>query len=1536
MHKGIKILAKVIATVLLLLIFLPFSLALLLQIPRVQTLAAGAAMEWASEKLGVEVGIDRLRVGFFNRVEVEGFYVEDYERDTLLFASHAEVSVARLGLFGEGIVFGEALVRDAKFHLRETPRGEMNVKEVVDRMRPAVRKEKKNPLVLRFRNLQAEGLEFWLKRNEPPRYDTGIDWADMRLKDLWGHLSDFTIRGGEISTTIDHLSGWEQSGFRLNNLAGTLLVGDGLIAMNGVEIQTDLSDIHMPTFSLSGDGWEDYKYFIDYVVMEAQVEDSSLSTDDVAYFAPTLGDWHLAGSAINLDVSGTVADLKGRIHSLRTRGGSTLRADLRMKGLPRVDRTRFDIRLHSLRTTAADGSRIARSVVGANLSPSLVKMLSRLGGMELSGRFAGRLSDFSAHLLAATGVGLLRAEATMSRNLRDYDLEAEASTRGFDAGRLLAIKDLGEVSLSASARGSLSSKGPNLAVEADIPQLIFKEVVYDSLRLTGTLKEQLYTGHLVSDKEPLQLTLDASADLSGAKPRYQADLNLRRADLAAMRLNERDSVSVLSLDLVGDLSATGINDLSGAVEILDARYRYNDSLITAPKLRIEALHTRRSHALHLHSPFTDASFNASQGYKEAFLTLKRSLSRYLPNLYPSSVADQAVDTTLRRDDYSSVELRVKRISPLTQAILPGLEVADNTRIHLLHIPASGRLTLDLHSDFIERDNLLALGLDVQARNEGDSLMLDASVGELLAGKMEMKEVTLKGGARDSRFSLAASFADSLRMAADLNLDGRVERNPEGLRRLILNIDRSRLLLDGKEWQIEAPLLELDSARIRVDHFLVHNAGEQLLLDGVASRSREDSILLKLHNFDLSPLTRIASSLGFRISGHSNGFAMAKSALHESEITADIDLDSMAINDRIRVAPLKLLSRWDFEKNRAGLFIINRPLADTVIRGFYIPNERRYLARLGIDSLPMSLLDPMLPGIISETEGHTAADLTLMGQGRKANLKGELRARDLATRIDYTQVTYRVPEVVVRVDSNRFTAYRVPVYDEEGNAGDLDFELNLNHLSNIAYRLEVAPRKMLVLDTSDKDNDLFYGHIYASGQALIRGDKMGVKMMVNASTEDNSTFSMPLSGSTNVSKADFVTFLSADQPDTTDYLVRRRLMFERRNRQKEKISGSMDIDLSLNVHPNVDFQLVIDPQAGDQISGKGEGLLNIRVNPRDNIFEMLGDYVIQEGSYLFTLQNVINKKFLIESGSSIQWTGEPMDAMLNINALYKLKTSLLPLLGASSSADRNANTRQVPVECVIHLGDRLSDPSKEFSIRVPQADSETQTAVANILNTEATIARQFIYLLAFGSFYPENATASNDNIGAVASATTGFEFLSNQMGNLLSGDDYDIILRYRPETEMTGEEVDFGLSTNLINDRLLIEVEGNYIIDNKQATTSRMSNFMGEAYITWMIDRAGNLKLRGFTQTIDRFDETQGLQETGIGIYYKEDFETFKDWRDQLKARFSDEQRRQRRAERQARKAARRATNSGEVTFNESEVIPTAEGTMEETVPVVVE
>lgn len=360
-------------------------------------------------------------------------------------------------------------------------------------------------------------------------------------------------------------------------------------------------------------------------------------------------------------------------------------------------------------------------------------------------------------------------------------------------------------------------------------------------------------------------------------------------------------------------------------------------------------------------------------------------------------------------------------------------------------------------------------------------------------------------------------------------------------------------------------------------------------------------------------------------------------------------------------------------------------------------------------------------------------------------------------------------------------------------------------------------------------------------------------------------------------------------DSLDRVAQRRRLFEQRKQKRARAANRMKIDLTLDVRPNLEAEIMI---SGSPIRARGEGLLNLVIDPKGNGLEMFGDYRITEGSYHFSLQNLLSKKFVIRDGSTIQWTGSPADARLNIEAVYKLKTSLQPLLegaGGAAGADRS-----VPVECIIRLDDRLTNPTISFDVRVPEADPETQAIIATVLNTPEAIDLQFLYLLLLNNFMAENNNAANSNFGASASAATGLEFLTNQLSRLISD---NLVIRYRPKTELAGDELDFGLSQSLIDNRLYVEVEGNYLLDNKQAVNSSMSNFMGEAYVTYLIDRSGSLKLKAFTQTIDRFDENQGLQETGVGIYYKEDFDNLRDLLRRVKERFKRKERKQKKAKR---------------------------------------
>ena len=1491
-------------------------LSLLLDVPMIQNYVVHKAAEMASRKLETTVSIDRVRIGLFNRIRLNGFYVEDYQRDTLLYAGEVRALVSGVGLFGGGLSLAYGEIDDAKLFLKETPEGVMNIKQVTDRLSKG---NGNGRFRLTISSAAVTNLELHIERLEHRNPEYGVDYGNMRLYELTGRVRDLLIAGAAVSGDVEQMSFRELSGFEMTSMHGGFLVDKGLITLTEAEIATDRSDIRFEYLTLDGEGWSSYKEFIRNVVIDASAYDSSVSSDDVAFFAPGFRRWQTHLDGLTMTMKGTVDNFSGSIAGTRFDEGSELRADVAAKGLPDYRRTDFDIDLHELVTDGGTVERLASNIARTELSEGVAGILHRAGTLGLSGKFTGRLDNFRARGELLTDAGDAGVAAVMAPDSsRGHSLRARVRSHGLNVGRLAGSGKLKSAEFVVRADGSFG-EGYDFDVQGDVARIGVGDYVCENISLHGTASDGDIDAAVSVHDRSLETDMKIVLGLEGDRPSYDIIADVQRADLAAMGINRRDTVSVLSAGI--GISADGRipDELNGRLSVADAHYLYDSGEVSSEYMEVVMASNEDTRSVTLTSEFADVTFESRSNYREVWSYLKEFVGNYLPLLYaegrlPASEHDEDEEHDHRM---SVVSIKTKDFTPVADALLPGLEVADGSTFGIMLDPACNRFGLRAETDYIEHDRLLAVSLQMDMSNRDDSLAMSLNAGDLYWGTFHLLNVNLHAAARDNIISLSGRFRDTTKYYSAVSRDSVSELSGfVGLRAMLrrdsltgrrgmdISFAPSYIARRDSRWEIASEGIEADSGRINIRNFSIRNSRQELLVNGVASRSREDSLMLHLHDFDLAPLAQITSRLGYAIEGRSNGFAKMKAALHNGEFTANIRLDSLEVNG-LPVRPLEFRSQWDFLQNRARLMVAANEMRDTVLRGYYIPSEVRYHARVESDSLDMALVGPILSGVVSDTRGVAKASLTLDGTRRNATLQGDIEVRDLSTKVDFTQVTYTVPEAHISVNNNHLDVRSATVFDPEGGRGLLSFNLSLSHLSNISYMLNVQPENMLVLNTTTQDNDYFYGKVYATGAATIEGDKSGVRMDIVAATDDNTEFYLPLSNKSNVSTADFVIFEQANRPDTTDVQVRKKLSFERKQLQRTSQAGNMNIDMNLNVRPNALFQLVIDPTVGDIIKGRGEGTIDLHINPRANIFEMYGDYNITEGSYLFTLQNIINKRFIIEPGSSIHWTGDPVDAQLNIDAVYKLKTSLQPLLTGSVSTSK-VTTRAVPVECVIHLSDRLTSPKVEFEVEVPNADPDVQMVVNNALSTEESRSQQFLYLLVANSFISEASSDTASGLGATASAATGFELLSNQLSNWLSSETYNVVIRYRPKTDLTSDEVDIGFSTGLINNRLLLEVEGNYLMDRSMAVNQN-SNIMGEAYLTWLIDRAGNLRLRGFTHTIDRFDENQGLQETGIGIYYKESFNNLKDLKQRVKERFTN---RRRQSEREARREERKRRRNG--------------------------
>ena len=278
MHKGIKILGKVFSAIVLAVVVLPLALSLLLGLPAVQNFAVRKAAQVVSARLGTTVAIRRVDAGLFGRARIEGFYVEDYQHDTLLYVDRLDAYITGLGIFGGGLSLSRGEIVGARFFLRETPEGEMNIKQVVGRISDPDRPRKGN-FGLVLHKAVISGMELCIERQQHRDPPYGIDFGHMHLCDMTASVDDFTIDGQTIYADIASFSARERSGFVLDRLSGRFYLVNGCLGFEEAAILTPRSHLSIPYISLVGNSWADYKDFVGEVRIDGALRRSTVSTD---------------------------------------------------------------------------------------------------------------------------------------------------------------------------------------------------------------------------------------------------------------------------------------------------------------------------------------------------------------------------------------------------------------------------------------------------------------------------------------------------------------------------------------------------------------------------------------------------------------------------------------------------------------------------------------------------------------------------------------------------------------------------------------------------------------------------------------------------------------------------------------------------------------------------------------------------------------------------------------------------------------------------------------------------------------------------------------------------------------------------------------------------------------------------------------------------------------------------------------------------------------------------------------------------------
>ncbi|MEA3444842.1 MAG: translocation/assembly module TamB domain-containing protein, partial [Bacteroidota bacterium] len=458
-------------------------------------------------------------------------------------------------------------------------------------------------------------------------------------------------------------------------------------------------------------------------------------------------------------------------------------------------------------------------------------------------------------------------------------------------------------------------------------------------------------------------------------------------------------------------------------------------------------------------------------------------------------------------------------------------------------------------------------------------------------------------------------------------------------------------------------------------------------------------------------------------------------------------------------------------------------------------------------------------------------------------------------LDYLNTHYNFSDYVdFRKNSIQFD--KIEIFDTRNEKAVVTGELSHNYFRDFTMDINIDASNFTLLNTSESENSIYYGKAYGSGNVAISGSFELVDIEIDMKTEKGTDFSIPLSTGSEISESNFITFINTNSEDNTE------------EEEIADLSG-VSLKMDLEVTPDAEVQLIFASKMGDIIKGKGTSNLKLEISANHE-FNMYGDYYIEEGEYTLSIGDFLSKHFIVKPGGSISWNGDPYDANINLETYYKLNAALQDLYLDSSEVYR----KRVPVECQIHMTNDLMNPDIKFAIDLPKSSESDRAQLRNLPSDE--LNKQFISLLFINRFQPlpglDFGNAVNFSSGYSLSESTS-ELLSNQLSHWLSqiSNDFDIGFAYRPGDEVSSDEVEVALETQFFNQRLT--VNGNVGMGGQYENTNSM---VGDVEANLKLNEAGKLRVKAFRRSNTNFDYEKGPTTQGVGVFYREEFDTFAD------------------------------------------------------------
>jgi hypothetical protein len=1418
-----------------------------LSLPAVQTRLAGYVTGRINEQFGTDIQVDRLRISLISwDTALRDVYIGDYKGDTLIYARELNTSILSLRDLARGVLeFGDIEVDGLYLNMRtykDAP--DTNLGIFIDQLDDGKPRAEGTPPFYFF----AEGLQL---------YDSRFTLTDDNLEtpkilgftDLNVVADRFTILGPEVNTHIEDFQVRTSRDVSIEKLSTDFTYTREKMAFDSLYIRTPGSEI---IGNLRFDyKREDLPEFTDKVQVTAAFNESTIALDEINRLYDGFGEGRTA--MLSASVSGTLNDLQ--LDDLLIVSDNTgIRGNFNFENLfNREAPFQMEARVRDITTSYYQLRGLMPKLLGNNL-PEFVK---GLGQFTIRGPLLVTENSVSTQVNIQSALGSSYADLNLT-GIGDID---NASYTGFvsliefDLGRFTGRKSLGKATLDVNVEGQGFSKEKlNTEVIGQIYSFGFNGYEYSDIAVSGILKEQLFDGSLNSRDPNFIFNFSGLADFGSEENSFNFAASVGYADLYRLNfVEDSTSTSIFKGNVNMDISGNTLDEITGDIRFSKTSFQNKNDTYFFEDFKISSTISPDSvHTITINSPDIITGYMSGRfRIEELGKLVKNSVGSIFTNFQPDPVTEgQAL--TFNFSIYNKI----------VEVFFPEISFGANTFVR-------GNIDSD-ENDFklnFKSPGISAYGneldtIDIRIDNKNPFYNTYVSVKDVSTVYYDLKDFELINTTLADTLFFRAEFKGGSQYNDRYNLN--FYHTFEDNNKSVIGLKRSDVSFKGNTWVLNRDGNSrnkvvispgLDSIDIR-EIVMVNEEREEILLKGQLADSTYKDLELR---FKIVSLNKITPDLkGFDLKGEVNGVL---NVLQEDDVylpIGNLNIADFTINDEVQGdLDIGIVGNRDLSEFSVNTRITDQDVDKFSVVGTIYNSGEVPTAQLtaNLNGFPLSPFNRLAEGVLSDIRGTVEGTARIEGDLRNLSISGMLGIQEGGLAIPYLNVSYDLsPNSAVRLFDQTFQFEGVSLTDTfAGTRASLGGTISHTAFSDWRLNLDLASmgERLLILNTQYNEDELYYGTAFVKGSGRIYGPVSGLNIEFSGASARGTTLKIPISDVASVGDYSFITFIEKED----------QLALEEGGPEKD--FQGLELKFDLDVTPEAEVEIVVDQKTGSSLKGTGAGLIFMNINTNGN-FNMWGDFVVVTGQYRLKYAGLIDKTFIVRPGGTINWDGDPLAALLDMEAVYKLNANPAPLL------ENSGYTRRIPTEVVVRLTDVLEKPTVGFDIQFPGTSSIVKSELEYRLQDPTVEERNALFLLAQGTFV-------NDRSGLNQQAMAGniYQTASNLFSKAL-GSDGDVInwgLSYEsgyqdPNADITTEDrIGVTVSTK-ISDRVLFNGRLGVPVGGVQE-----SAVAGDAEIQVMLNEEGTLSARIFNRQneMQQFvTDRQGYTQ-GVGLSYDMDF-----------------------------------------------------------------